>query len=143
MKDTNYYKVYEVMDRLEEVRQDMKMCPGKISTYMNYSITYWSSMQKGGSRNLRLTTLHNLAQKLDISMEWLLYGINKGSYVPVNLDMYKIATEVYHKRRKCSEDDKVCVSVLSRIRKNPKLGVTLKMYYDIENRLGIRLLDMF
>jgi len=62
--------------RLKEYRKSQGLTQKELSDKIEYSVTYYSSIENGNAPHINHRSLENIANMLNISSAWLIYGID-------------------------------------------------------------------
>ena len=84
----NYYRALNIINRIDEVREEKGIGKTIFGKRMGYSRQYYYSSYDN-CRCIKVKTLNKMARGLDISVEYLLTGRNKQPYkhIDVNFDL--------------------------------------------------------
>lgn len=86
----NYYRALNIIDRIEEIREEKRIGKTIIGKTLGCSKQYYYSAYDN-CRCLKVKTLDRIAKILDVSLEYLLTGKNKEPYkkIDINFDLIK------------------------------------------------------
>lgn len=129
--DESYYQSLSIHDRIEEERIKQGISKAQLSKRLKHTDVYWSVVYSE-CRCMRISTINKIAEQLDVSLEYLLYGRNYGKYEGKPISLKKISDIVFHKFVHLSRSEH---TILSKLRKNKQNDLTVNMYFKIENTL--------
>lgn len=129
--DEAYYLALAVLERIDEERKKLKMGNCIFSKFLSRSPAYWT-VRYGEARVLRISTILEIAKKINISMEYLLYGKNYGSFKETKTDIKNISRATAKNRIYLTESQK---SVVSRIRHGVQKDIGVNMFFQLEDKL--------
>ena len=85
-----YYMALNVVDRLEEIRQQKNISKYQIGKNLGHTGAYYQAFYDS-CKTPKISTLIKLAKSIDVSIEYLLTGKNKDSFIEFNLN-YELIT---------------------------------------------------
>ena len=125
MSDQSYYITLAVIDRISELAIGKFGSFSAFSKKMGWKSPRWGVLYNNG-RCINFNTLVRIAKVLDLSIEYLLTGKNKSSYIEENLSVRNLALMKIHGASNS------IYSVLSKIRNNKQKDIGLITLFDIE-----------
>jgi len=136
--DISYYRSIDVLNRIDKERKKMKLGTSKFSRIIGKCDAWWA-VKYGEIIVLRLSTVHEIAKKINVSMEFLMYGKNYGPYKEINLDVKKIAQ---YTRKKTLYLNVSLKSIISRIRNDKQKDIGINTFFQIEENINKNLLKI-
>lgn len=138
MKNDSYYIVFNIVDRINDEIIKKFRAGWRFSEYIKKSRQYWNviySRASIGPKNLIM-----LAEALDLSVEYLITGKNRGPYIPVKIDYtrlfaeHKKLTRIHHQ-----DGGRFSNSIAACICKTKKKGhiLSFKTLFALEEELRI------
>lgn len=136
--DISYYRAIDVLDRIEKERIKMKLKTCKFSRLLGKCDAYWNVKYSTPSV-LRIGTINRIASKINVSLDYLIYGTEYGPYEDKQIDISKIPAYTAKKRLLLSDSQK---SIVSKIRKGKQHDIGVNMFFQIEEKINKNLLKI-
>lgn len=136
--DISYYRALDVLDRIEKERIKMKIRACKFSRLLGKCDAYWN-VKFSTPSVLRIGTINKIASKINVSLDYLIYGKEYGPYTETEIDVARIPEYTAKKRIYLTDSQK---SIVSRIRNGKQHDIGVNLFFQLEEKINKNLLKI-